>query len=377
MSKKSHIALAYDLNYRQGESIYRGVSDYVRDCGLDWEIIPLQYGFETTLIDLAGKGQLKGAIGTFVSDRWIGGLLDSGLKIVNLFNFSEIKSVPSVSVNDAEMGGHAARHLIEQGAQEFIFFGNRGAHFNELRRKGFLQNLEGRTCNTLKPSPLLAEAITEIAEKEKKIGVFCASDRLAREFIIQARQQSLECGRDFLLVSVDNDPSESVFAGIGISSFHLPAYHCGTLAAKLLKQAMASPVEIPSETTFAEAPQLIIRDSSLASKNARLAQSAVSFIEQNYSNPQLDVSKIAATLGVSRRVLELAMKAVGLPGPYRLLRQTRRQHACRLLTESTLPISQVGCRSGYPGAHHFSAWFKQETGEAPKAYRQKRKLPSI
>ena len=61
------VAIAFDLNFRHAAEIFSGVSDYVAEARLDWQLMPLNFGFEVRLMELAKSGQLAGAIGTFVS----------------------------------------------------------------------------------------------------------------------------------------------------------------------------------------------------------------------------------------------------------------------------------------------------------------------
>jgi DNA-binding LacI/PurR family transcriptional regulator len=70
------------------------------------------------------------------------------------------------------------------------------------------------------------------------IGIFCSNDLIARELITLARQKGIRCGKDILVVGVDNDPSESIFASIGISSFKQPIRETGYLAARALHETM-------------------------------------------------------------------------------------------------------------------------------------------
>lgn len=375
--EQTTVAVAYDLNFRQAGEIFRGVSDHVRESGLDWRLLPLQYGFETTLMQLARSGQLSGAIGTFISDRWIAGLIECGVQAVNLLRFSEIRSIPGVCLEDFEMGRLAAGHLLQQGASQFIYFASDGVHFNELRRRGFLQALGNHPCTTLKPGPLLNQQIANINYSGAQPGVFCASDRLARQYILEARQLGLECGRHFLLASIDNDPTESVFAGTGITSFEPPMHACGTLAAKLLQEALAGmPPPTPAVHLVGPA-RLIVRDSSLPSRTARIAQAALNHINEHFTDPALDAAALARAVGVSRRVLELSLRGAGLFSPYQAITHARLQHARHLLASTDLSVAEAGRRSGYPEPHHFSAWFKTRNGQSPRQYRLQAKTPSV
>ncbi|MEX4005597.1 helix-turn-helix domain-containing protein, partial [Paraburkholderia sp. EG285A] len=45
-------------------------------------------------------------------------------------------------------------------------------------------------------------------------------------------------------------------------------------------------------------------------------------------------------------------------------------HACRLLTDTQMPISVVATRSGFPNAANFNRQFKATKALTPVAYRQ-------
>jgi LacI family transcriptional regulator len=362
------VAIAFDLNFRHAAEIFSGVSDYVTEARLDWQLMPLNFGFEVRLMELAKSGQLAGAIGTFVSDGWVAGLLEQRVTAINMFNFSEINSIPNVGPDDTATGEAAAEHLIAQGAKRFAFFGADGVYYTRLRKAGFKGGLNERSTIELRPGPLLDDQINDLKSGEGLLGIFCSNDLSAREFILAAQRQGLHCGRDFLIVGVDNDPSESIFAGIGISSFKQPIRETGYLAAKALHQQLTLG-HLTSELTLQTPSQLIARESSLASGRARIAQQAVNLLHEHLADPELEMESIAQRIGVSRRVLEIAVKEQLSTSPYQILSKARLERAQHLLKTTKLPIMEVGTRCGYPEAHHFSAWFKKQVGCAPKAYR--------
>lgn len=368
------IAVAFDLNFRHAAEIFAGVADTVTQQALNWQLVPLQFGFEKILMRLAESHQLSGAIGTFVSDSWVQSLRQHGVEAVNLFNFSRIESIPSVHIDDEQIGQRAAEHLLAQGANRFAFYGPDSILFTQLRRQGFATALPAPPLD-LPRSQLLGSELRKLSREGRPLGILCSSDRLARELILIARQHDLRIGRDLLVVGVDDDRSESIFAGIDISSFSLPVAECGRLAAELLHQRLSGTTS--NAPYHISPPTLIPRTSSLAPGRARIAQRAINLLQEHCSDPQLDVEQLAKRVGSSRRVLELAFKEHGHPSPYQLLAQTRLQHAQQLLTTTNLPIMEVGRQSGYPEPHHFSAWFKLRTGQSPKAYRKDSPAPSI
>lgn len=376
MKQQKTIAVAYDLNFRQAGEILRGVSEHMQKEALNWRLVPLQYGFETTLMQLAQSGQLSGAIGSFISDQWIQGLLECDVLAINLFRVSDIKSIPSVCLDDTAIARKAAEHLVAQGATQFIYFANGNTHADTFYEQGFNKALKADPCISLKPGPLLGESISAVLQNGHTVGVFCTSDRLAREFITEANRQSLSCGRDYRLVSIGNDPTESVFAGTGITSFNPPMYTCGVRAAKLLEESLSGHMPAPRVYTISQT-ELLVRESSLASRSARIAQAAANYINEHFFDPTLDAGKLARAIGVSRRVLELSLQDTELPSPYQLISQARLQEASDLLSQTDLPVSEIGRRSGYPEPHHFSAWFKARTEQCPRNYRRYGKPASV
>src|SRR5690606_9545016 len=123
------------------------------------------------------SGRLAGVIGTFVSDGWVEGLRQRKVAAVNLFNFSKIESIPSVSLDDHALGQTAATHLRAQGARRFAFYGADGVYYTRLRYQGFFESLP-EPCTVLRPGPPLRDQIATLKADSGLLGVFCATDAL-------------------------------------------------------------------------------------------------------------------------------------------------------------------------------------------------------
>lgn len=358
------------MNFRHAAEIYAGVSEYNQTHHLEWRLIPLNFAFETTLIALAKTRQIEAVIGTFVSDNWIHHLTSLNIQAINLFHFSKIHSVPSVCVNDLQIGKIAATHLISQGAANFAFYGPDSVYFTQLREQGFTQSLPTSNQYTRLPSrQSLQQQLLEITRPRQPVGIFCSNDHQARELILTAQELELDVGSDLLVVGVDNDPSESIFANIGISSIAVPSKAIGLQAAALLDHSTPE-----NKVHFAGHPRLIARASSLASKSARTFERAKNHINEHLSDPYLDIESLATACAVSRRVLELSFQDQSKQSPYQYIATRRLQKAQTLLQQTNLPIAEIGHRCGYPEPHHFSAWFKQRTQLSPKRFRQQSKI---
>ena len=321
-------------------------------------------------MDLVKSHHLSGAIGTFVSDEWVSRLTEQNVAAVNLFNFSKIRSIPSIGLDDSAIGTEAARHLAEQGAKSFTFIGQDEAYFNRIRRKSFIQSCPENSYRDIHPRESRRTQTRQLGDLDKPIGVLCSNDRIARELCNEVELLKMKPGKDLLIVGIGNEPSESTFAGIGLSSFDIPARTIGYLAAQQMEislEAGTNPHETarPSEITA----NLIIRESTLASPRARLAERTMKLILESVSEPDADITKISGKLGVSRRSLELTTRQQFGKSPYQILSEQRLNKAKELLSQTYYPIAEIGERCGYPEPHHFSAWFKKKVRVSPRSYR--------
>jgi len=364
------IAIAYDLNFRHAAELFIGASDYVRRQGLNWQLLPLNLGFEAKLMELAASGRLSGAIGTFVSDEWIKGLSSHQVAAVNLFNFSRIASVPTVRLDDEAIGSTAAEHLLEQGTKSLTFISRDEAYFNQIRRRCFAESCPPNFYHSIDTMALRRRQAAYLKELKTPIGALCSNDRIARELCHEARLLGINVGRDLLVIGIGNEPAESAFAGIGLSSFDIPARDIGCFAAQKMKRLLQSESTATAHPeTEKIAAKLVPRESTLSTPQARLAERAMATMAESIAQADLDISDLSRRLGVSRRALELTTRRQFDKSPYQILSEMRLKQAKELLRDTNHTIAKIGEACGYPEPHHFSAWFKQRTQSSPRNYR--------
>ncbi len=96
---------------------------------------------------------------------------------------------------------------------------------------------------------------------------------------------------------------------------------------------------------------------------------AVEHIENNISDPQLDIAVLADITHISEVFLRRLFKNELGISPKQYIIQLRLSKAKQLLISSGLPISQVAEDCGYSSIYHFSRAFKASTGYTPSEYR--------
>jgi AraC-like DNA-binding protein len=62
--------------------------------------------------------------------------------------------------------------------------------------------------------------------------------------------------------------------------------------------------------------------------------------------------------------------------PMQYVLQTRVALACSLLTETSMPLKQIGAAVGCPDPYYFSRLFKKTTDTSPSVYRESKRVPT-
>ena len=103
---------------------------------------------------------------------------------------------------------------------------------------------------------------------------------------------------------------------------------------------------------------------------------AVSFIEQNYSNP-ITVEDIAAFCNLNRSYLGKIFRDSLNQTPQQFLIYYRMNRAAELLKFSVMPINEISRMVGYPNQLHFSRAFRNVFGISPSSWRKENKFSKV
>ena len=94
----------------------------------------------------------------------------------------------------------------------------------------------------------------------------------------------------------------------------------------------------------------------------------VAYMENHYTE-SLSISQLSALSGLSERHFTRLFQVTYHTTPLQYLLRLRIQHACLLLSNPRLPISEIAYSCGFEDSNYFSRQFKKAIGVSPKAYR--------
>ena len=116
-----------------------------------------------------------------------------------------------------------------------------------------------------------------------------------------------------------------------------------------------------------------LRDSNSAKKYSRLLGNAVRYIDENYSNEDISLNKVAANANISpNHFSSIFSQEMGQTFIEYLIRK-RMEKAKELLMTTDMRSSEIAYSVGYKDPHYFSYTFKKTQGITTREFRARRK----
>ncbi|HEV2294919.1 MAG TPA: substrate-binding domain-containing protein [Tepidisphaeraceae bacterium] len=361
-----------------GRAVFAGMAAYSVEHG-PWRFIPLQA--PTGLLPATLREfRADGTIVRVLTDRMTHLLLESGVPTVNL-GLDERCELPSVALDDIEVGRIAGNHLLQEDLASFAYCGVPWLWYSEPRSVGFCDTIRaaGRTCASFDapPHPTRSARGAEEARLEqwivslrKPVGVMACDDARARQVALACQRAGLRIPGDVAIVGAGNDPMICEITDPPLSSVALAAERVGYEAARKLAQLMnAQPA--PAERTKIIPPVgMVARFSThvTSTEDADVAQ-AMNFI-RDHVQAGITVEDVLRAIPLSRRTLELRFRSAIGRSPAEEIRRVRIERAKRLLVDTDAGMAGVAQASGFSSANQLCETFRREAGLSPTRYRK-------
>lgn len=121
---------------------------------------------------------------------------------------------------------------------------------------------------------------------------------------------------------------------------------------------------------FKTDPQIKITELQFTSLDEQFLEKAIKTVENNLTEPDFDVVKLAELVHMSRSTLSRKIKTTTGLTPLEFIRNIKMKHACRMLEDKNFTVSEVAFTLGYYNRKYFASCFKEEFGMTPSEYQK-------
>ena len=304
------------------------------------------------------------------------------------------EAVALINNDDTAIGYAGAKYLAALGRFRSYGFASRSedeaAYIHDLREKGFRSYFTGGDADvrTYQTSPEIERgSLADIAALAdwlkalpKPAAVMAAHDLRAMHVIEAADRASIKIPQELAVIGVDNDELYCETANPTLTSLAPDHAQFGELAAKALKQLLATPSKNtkPLTITYQSNYAIIERQSAKPiSPASQLVEHAIAFIRQN-ATKGISALDVAAHLGVSRRLADLRFRQLTGASLLEAIHDRRFDEIKRHLRETAVPIEKIIAASGFKTLSNAKNLFKKRYGVSMRDYRARyRQKPKI
>lgn len=125
--------------------------------------------------------------------------------------------------------------------------------------------------------------------------------------------------------------------------------------------------------SFQKKFELTPSEIKITSLDEKLIQKTILLVENNISNPDFSVDKLAREVGMSRVHLYKKLSALTGKTPIEFIRVIRLRRAAKLLEKSQMTVSEIAYQVGFNNPKYFTKYFKTEFKMLPSEYIAKSK----
>lgn len=275
-----------------------------------------------------------------------------------------------LTCDNAPIAASAAKHLISKNCAAYAFVHSTGQFWSDARGRLFAEAVKANGAKFLWRTSSTKSLTRLIADAPKPLGVFAATDILARATLDACHITGCRVPDDVLILGVDDDVSLCETSNPPLSSIPLQTYDAGYRVAEILDLAIQGkntlgnmPIEF-----FTGGPVVERLSTARSFAYDMLVRRCREVLAQEFSAP-IRVSALATRFRVSRRTLETHFRAVTGTTIAEEVTRLRIERAKHLLSTTDKTLTQIADKCGFYDISHFSATFLRHVGVRPTAFR--------
>ena len=380
MSHIPQVAILVDTSRSYGRDIVRGIRRYVAEHG-PWSLYLEPRDLRSTFPDWLKKWRGDGILSRTVDETMLRQLKATKLPVVELRTSVLKHPFPFVGMDNSVVGARVAEHLRNRGFHQFGCVQDVSENFFVERSDRFIRAVcdAGFDCPVFQSERSNWEQhqrdlVAWLLKLPKPAGVFAVNDQLGFWVLDAARRAGIAVPEELAVVGAENDNMLCETASPPLSSLRLRGQVVGHAAARLLDEWMQRKrIPKPGEKHLHLPGDIVVRQSSdiVAVEDPRIA-AALRFIRQ-HANENLDVTRVAREVALSRSVLERRMKALIGRSPGEEINRLRFAAVEKLLAQTDLTLDAIAARCGFTHPQYMAEAFRKRSGITPGEFRRSRK----
>ncbi|HBN76919.1 MAG TPA: XylR family transcriptional regulator [Planctomycetaceae bacterium] len=379
MNSRRSVALLIESSNAYARGLLAGVVTYVRQHA-NWSIFLPEQERGATPPKWLSRWNGDGLLVRIETDEIARVVRKSKLPLVDLSAARYLSDVPWVETDDSAIALLAAEHLMERGFQHLAYCGDPGFQWSILRHQEFEKQIlqSGRSFHLHESIPRYDENYSWKREKRrlanwieklpKPVAIFACYDIKAQQLLDVCRELGISVPEQVAVLGVDNDELLCELCSPPLSSVIPNAHQAGFQAAAMLDRMMNGE-EVSTEAIFIEPLGIQTRQSTdlLAIDDPDIAK-AFRYIRE-HATANIRVSDLLRHIPLSRRMLEHRfLKYLGRT-PHQEIQRQRILKVKDFLSSTNLTLAEIARNTGFEHAEYLSVFFKRETGQTPREYR--------
>lgn len=363
--------------------VLEGINDYARQKG-NWELFLPYYYPTMDHAELAPyHAPLDALIAGVPGDEYLLQLEALHLPTVLVDYSPQPEWASTVVIDYGEVAALAIRHFTEQGIRNIASVGS----LNHLKHdhRELMKSLKSAAkkaaldIHHFTDGPVIRthgftvkNQLVDLAgwmqTLPKPCAVICGDDEYAGRVSMATFRAGLQIGHDILLLGCGDERLFCESQVPPLSSIGLGYRALGWAAATRIDQLLQDPTQAHTNSLIHGTEIRVRRSSRRGGKAGSLVARAVSHIWQN-TGTAMGVEELSQFLRVSRSTLGRHFNEALGHGPLQEIHAARIAHACGLLVDSQLPLSEIAQRSGFSDQAHMCRQLRKATGKSPGQWR--------
>ncbi|KOY63815.1 XylR family transcriptional regulator [Photorhabdus heterorhabditis] len=389
MPRRYHITLLFNANKAYDRQVIEGIGGYLQASQCNWDIF-IEEDFTTKLNGLK----------TLQSDGIIADFDD--MEIQRFFSHLDIPVVgiggsyhqenhyPAahyIATNNFALIASAFNHLKAKGIKRFAFYGlppasgkrwaiEREYAFRQLVEKEKYQGIVYQGMEITPENWFYAQNRLKdwLQILPSNIGIIAVTDARARHILAACEHLDILIPDKVCVIGIDNEEIARFLSRTGLSSVVQGTQQMGYQAAKLLHRLLDGYAPKKYHRQLIPPLKVIARQSTdfRALKDPAVIQ-AMHYIRHNACKG-IKVEQVIDAVGMSRSNLESRFKSEFGQTIHTIIHNNKLDKVKNLLTDTSIPISEIASICGYSSLHYFYSMFKRNYNITPKEYRNRYKI---